>query len=58
MPFDAAPLAPKRPRHERVVLFAVKAPDLKTVIIDAYCDDRLTSADVEILFEQYGLEHD
>jgi hypothetical protein len=59
MPFDGLPQErPRRDRHARVILMAVRAPDLKTVIIDAYLAGRLAAADVEDLFEQYGLEAD
>lgn len=56
MPFDV--LLPNRERGDRVILLPVRAPDLKTVIIDAYFAGKLSAADVEGLFEQYGLEAD
>jgi hypothetical protein len=41
-----------------MVLFAVKAKDLKAVIIDAYLAGKLSHADLEDLFQEYGLHHD
>jgi hypothetical protein len=61
MPFDGAFVRPEHPRRngsDRMVLFAVKAKDLKAVIINAYLAGTLSRADVEDLFQEYGLHHD
>ena len=48
MPFDGALQRAERPRRgrgDRVVLFAVRAPHLKRVIIDCYFDGTLSQAE-------------
>ena len=57
MPFDAAP-PHESPRRERVIMFAIPAPDLKAAIIAALFAGVLNGADVEALFAEYGLEHE
>jgi hypothetical protein len=57
---NVVPFRPRRGQHrqDRVIVLVVKAPDLKMVILDAYFDGKLTRADVEDLFKQYGLRND
>jgi hypothetical protein len=57
MPFDSTP-SDGPPRHERVFIFAVPASDLKHAIMDIFFDGLTGEADVEVLFTEYGLEHD
>ena len=57
MPFDGIRRVDP-PRPERVIVFAVRAPDLKAVIMDCYFEGRLAKDDVEDLIGQYGLHHD
>ena len=56
MPFDAAPSC--EPRRERLIVFAVKAPDLKTVIVDCALAGTITTAEAEDLISEHGLRHD
>lgn len=57
MPFDQAPQEPRRQR-ERVFLFAIRAPDLKSVIVDAALAGILSQRDAEDLIQEYGLRHE
>ncbi|MGH6949381.1 MAG: hypothetical protein ACREH4_00765 [Vitreimonas sp.] len=41
-----------------MILFAIRAPDLKAAILDALFDGVLSGADVEALFAEYRLEHE
>ena len=58
MPFDGVPPPVVPPRRKRFILFAVKAPDLKQVIMTSYFEGRLSAADVADLFSAYGLSDD
>jgi hypothetical protein len=57
MPFDTA-LSNGAPRRERVLVFVVRGPDLKRVIMDAFFDGLIGGSDVEDLFAEYGLENE
>lgn len=57
MPFDQAPQPRKRER-ERLFVFAIRAPDLKAVIVDAALAGIISARDAEDLIVEYGLRHE
>jgi hypothetical protein len=40
------------------LVFVVRGPDLKRVIMDAFFDGLIGGSDVEDLFAEYGLENE
>lgn len=55
MPFVSLP---PRPRPERIILFAIRAGDLKQAVMDAYLNGLIDALAVEDCFAEYGLHHD
>ena len=58
MPLDALPPVEPPPRPERIIVFRIRAGDLKQAVIDAYLDHLIGAWDVEDIFADYGLHHD
>lgn len=56
MPFDQTP-EDHPPRRERVFIFAIRAPELKAVIVDAALAGQITEREAEDLIAEYGLRH-
>lgn len=57
MPFDQAPQNLGR-EHERAYPFALKAPELKTIIVDAALSGIISGREAEDLISEYGLRHE
>ena len=48
----------KRPRRERIIVFAIRAGALKQAVFEAYYKGLIQARDVEDVFGEYGLKHD
>ncbi len=55
MPLDQAPV---RRERERIFIFAIRAPDLKRVIVDAALAGVITPREAEDLIAEHGLRHE
>lgn len=56
MPFDQAPQR-REQKRERIFVFAIRARDLKAVIVDAAVAGVISVRDAEDLIAEYGLRH-
>jgi hypothetical protein len=59
---DTGKVVPFRPRYssrrDRVIVFAIRAGDLKQAVMDAYLDHLIDTRQVQDVFTAYGLCHD